>query len=246
MTTTTLRPTHWRIAIALGCAGAIAVLLLFPYLFALMPKLRTQISIPLPAFVAAQVAQGAVMLTLLAWVGLRLGWEFRLDAPHLRHWLYAGPASATRWPLAIGLGAAVGTVCVAALLMQPIQMNGPDWWQGLLASFYGGIAEEIECRLFLVALLVWAAARVLRIPQPGPRTYWNAIIAAALLFGVGHLPALAQAGTFDTFNIARVVLLNALCGATFGWLFWKYGLEHAMAAHFSADLILHVAAPLLA
>jgi len=30
----------------------------------------------------------------------------------------------------------------------------------------------------------------------------------------------------------------------FGGLFWKYGLEHAMLAHFCADLMLHVALPL--
>jgi hypothetical protein len=33
-------------------------------------------------------------------------------------------------------------------------------------------------------------------------------------------------------------------GVVTGTLFWKYGLEHAILAHFCADLILHVALPL--
>jgi hypothetical protein len=33
-------------------------------------------------------------------------------------------------------------------------------------------------------------------------------------------------------------------GTVTGVLFWKYGLEHAMLAHFCADLVLHVIAPL--
>jgi hypothetical protein len=31
----------------------------------------------------------------------------------------------------------------------------------------------------------------------------------------------------------------------FGWLYWRRGLEAAIVAHFAADLVLHVAAPLL-
>jgi len=53
-------------------------------------------------------------------------------------------------------------------------------------------------------------------------------------------------GHLDALVVLQVIVLNALCGLAFGWLFWRHGLEHAMVAHFSADLVLHVAAPLLA
>ena len=36
----------------------------------------------------------------------------------------------------------------------------------------------------------------------------------------------------------------AIGGVVFGTVFWWRGLEHAMLAHFSADLVLHVVAPL--
>jgi len=40
--------------------------------------------------------------------------------------------------------------------------------------------------------------------------------------------------------IARAVILNGIPGVAFGWLYWQRGLEAAMVAHFSADLVLHV------
>jgi hypothetical protein len=40
------------------------------------------------------------------------------------------------------------------------------------------------------------------------------------------------------------VLLNAIGGVVFGAVFWWRGLEHAMLAHLSSDLVLHVVAPL--
>jgi membrane protease YdiL (CAAX protease family) len=40
--------------------------------------------------------------------------------------------------------------------------------------------------------------------------------------------------------IARALILNGIPGIAFGWLYWRRGLEAAMVAHFSADLVLHV------
>ena len=68
----------------------------------------------------------------------------------------------------------------------------------------------------------------------------------ALVFGAGHLPMAAKLVPLTAGVVARVVAYNALAGLVFGWLYWKRGLEHAMLAHFSADLVLHVAAPLIA
>jgi membrane protease YdiL (CAAX protease family) len=39
--------------------------------------------------------------------------------------------------------------------------------------------------------------------------------------------------------------LNGLGGLAFGWLYWKRGLESAIMAHFSADIVLHVITPLV-
>jgi hypothetical protein len=42
----------------------------------------------------------------------------------------------------------------------------PPAWQGLLASFYGGIAEALLMRLGLMTLLVWVGARLTRTSVP--------------------------------------------------------------------------------
>jgi membrane protease YdiL (CAAX protease family) len=46
--------------------------------------------------------------------------------------------------------------------------------------------------------------------------------------------------------ITRALVLNGVGGLAFGWLYWKQGLESAMIAHFSADVVLHVITPLAA
>ena len=38
----------------------------------------------------------------------------------------------------------------------------------------------------------------------------------------------------------NIVQMNGIPGVAFGWLYWQRGLEAAMVAHFSADLVLHV------
>ena len=73
-----------------------------------------------------------------------------------------------------------------------------------------------------------------------------AIVSAAVLFGAGHLPLAAQLGPLTAAIVSRVIAYNAIAGLVFGTLYWKRGLEHAMLAHFCADLVLHFAAPVAA
>jgi membrane protease YdiL (CAAX protease family) len=75
--------------------------------------------------------------------------------------------------------------------------------------------------------------------HPTGPVFWAANILAALLFGLGHLPATAMLVPLTPLVVARAVLLNGLPGIAFGWLYWKRGLEAAMIAHFSADIVLH-------
>lgn len=244
---------HLKLAALLGLAGVLATLALMPYLVALLPQKFAALPLPLPAVVLAQAAQAGVLCWLLGWLGLYLGAPHGLDAPWLRAWVYRlprDPSRPARWWLAVMLGV------LAALVVGGLSLLGAKdasaeattatgWaWRGLLASFYGGIVEEVECRLLLVGALVWLLARFHR-RVARPWMYVLAIVLAALLFGVGHLPAAHAAGLLGTpLLVARIVLLNAVVGVVAGGLFWKYGLEHAMLAHFCADLVLHVALPL--
>lgn len=241
-----------RIAFALGAAAAAGALLVLPYALEVVQRAPGELHLS-----AATLLLGALqslgIFMVAACLGLRVGWRYGLDAPLLRRWLGGGPSLMTAppaWGRAIALGLASGALVLGLLAVWPIGIQSavvsPPWWKGLLASFYGGTAEEILLRLCVMTLLVWCGARLVR-GRPTPAVYVGAIVGASLLFGIGHLPLAAQLmGHLDALTVLQVVLLNALCGLAFGWLFWRHGLEHAMVAHFSADLVLHVAAPLLA
>ena len=61
-------------------------------------------------------------------------------------------------------------------------------WDGVLASLYGAVVDEVHSRLLLVSLFVRLLARLFRRP-PAIWIFVVAIVLAALLFGAGHLPA---------------------------------------------------------
>jgi len=239
---------HLKLAALFGVAGALATLALMPYAMALTPQKFAALPLPLPVIVLKAAVETGMLCWLLGWLGLYLGAPYGLDAPWLRAWVYRRPRDPARrphWWLAVMLGV------LAALLVVGLSALGPKHaedtvqaWRGALASFYGGIVEEVLCRLLLVSALVWLLARCNR-RVARPWMFVLAIVLAALLFGAGHLPAAHAAGLLGTpLLVARIVLLNAVVAVVFGGLFWKYGLEHAMLAHFCADLMLHVALPL--
>jgi membrane protease YdiL (CAAX protease family) len=120
-------------------------------------------------------------------------------------------------------------------------------WKAFLASFYGGIAEEILLRLFLVSFFVWITFKIKKTKEGYPTNFgiWMSIIVASIIFGLGHLPATAQITSLTGLVVTRTIILNGIGGIIFGWLYWKKGLESAMIAHFSADIVLHIITPLI-
>lgn len=72
-----------------------------------------------------------------------------------------------------------------------------------------------------------------------PSRVWAAgwaIGLSALAFGAAHLPVLAMQIELDTAIVARTLLLNGMAGVVYGWSFWRYHLEAAMAAHAATRL----------
>lgn len=136
---------------------------------------------------------------------------------------------------------------VAASINLPVSINPPAW-QGFLASFYGAFDEEILMRLFVLTLLAWIGSRFSRTKEGRPTlaVLWIANLLAAILFGLGHLPATQAAGfPLNGLVIGLALVLNGLVGIATGWLYWSRGLGSAMLAHFSGDILLHVILPVL-
>lgn len=114
---------------------------------------------------------------------------------------------------------------------------------------YGGITEELLLRWGLmapVAWLIWRSRVRLGISTESPSngTMWAAVVVSAVLFGVGHLPALAASFGLTPALVVRTVVLNAIGGLGFGWLFWRRSLETAMVAHMTFHVVLVVVSTL--
>jgi hypothetical protein len=249
---------HLRPALLLGAAGTIATACVFPYVFELRPELLGKLStlpVPLALVAAAQLAQAFVLNTVLSWIGLALGASIGLDAPIVRGarvvdgvrptFPWKTLVVACAWGIAAGIALVLLDSAFKPLLpapLSPLPANIAPW-KGFLASFYGGIVEELQTRLFFMTLLAWILWRLCS-RSPSPWIYRAAIVIAAVAFGAGHLPAAVMIWGWSLANVTRTLVLNGIAGVVFGALYWRRGLEHAMVAHFSADLVLHVFAPL--
>ncbi len=130
---------------------------------------------------------------------------------------YSIPYSVIEMKWSLGVGAAT-TIILLLLdrLMQPalpeaLQASNntePNWLSSLTAMLYGGITEEILMRWGLMSLLAWMAWKVLKqgVTLPSQGIYQGAIVLAALVFGLLHLPATAAIVPLTPLVIIRAIL----------------------------------------
>lgn len=212
---------------------------------------------------AISTTLNAALTAVAVLAGLWAGRKVGLGMPLIAAILTRQPApEKTRSTLliAVAAGIATGFVLIAlddwifmripavAALVRNVQSSGeePTKWIGFLASFYGGLDEEILMRLGLLSLLALALRTVARMVGVSHKlalpagVFWVANILTALFFGVGHLPTMAALAPLTTALVARTIILNGVAGLVFGVLYKRYGLEWAMASHFAGDLVLHV------
>ena len=243
---------NWKLFGILLIASLISAVLVLPYTLALSPSLAGVFT---PFVFFAQMIQTLVIFSVAIFVGLLLANRVGFSMPVLEGWLEGrevGNYLRSILGISIGLGLLAGLVIVVlsqlftpvATTFQGVELSVP-LWKGFLASFYGGISEEIVMRLFLMTLIVWIIFKIKKTDDGKPTTWgiWIAILVSAVIFGLGHLPVTGAITAITPLIIGRAILLNGVGGIVFGWLYWKKGLESAMIAHFSADIILHVIYP---
>jgi hypothetical protein len=247
--------------LVLWIASIIGVVAIIPYSLTLQAPILEGLPISLAVLLPIQVGENAAIFAVAVAGGLFLAARIGLGAPILEAYLARQEVTdrikAILIPsialgviaslIIIGLDATVfGPALVAELgktseALSRVSIQPPAW-QGFLASFYGGIDEEIAMRLFLLSLFVFIGKFVSHTDDGRPTlpVLWIANILAAILFGLGHLPGTATLIPITPLVAARAVVLNGLAGIAFGYLYWTRGLESAMLSHFSADMILHV------
>ena len=247
---------NWRIKLVLllTILSAIGIFAIIPYEITLMSNQSKPGDIPTSLIVMINSTFQILYIFVMILVGLRLQNRTGLNAPILNGLVYPKMRvhMSKKWLTISIVAALVGSVIIFlldVLIFNPLmkapidQVPSPNWWQGLLASIYGGFTEEIMLRLFGMTLIVWLLAWITKKEKGNiPNSfYYIAIFLTAILFGLGHLPTAAQVfGELSTVIIIRTLLLNSLFGLWFGYLYWKKGLEYAIISHMSADIFLHV------
>lgn len=245
---------NWKLFRLLLGAGIFGTLAAFPYLLTTQGEVLKELPIALPIVMLLSLAQTTILLSITIFIGLLLGKKVGLGTPLLSAWIEHQPIKEKLKSVGL-LGVKLGTLAgvlivgfdlILAQFMEPLAAARTPLWQGFLASFYGGIVEELLLRLFLVTLFVWLIWRFSKSYEnkPASLSVWVAIVISAVIFGLGHLPATAAFTAITPLIIFRAIFLNGIGGVIFGWLYWKKGLEAAIIAHFSADVVLIIIFPL--
>ena len=253
---------NWRVFFILWIAAILSSIAILPYALELQGSVLESIDlpVPLPVLITLQIVQGAILFAIIIFAGMFFASRVGLGTPVLDS-VTRGESVLDKvraiLPISIGLGVIAALLIIGTdILLQPALLRElgdsasaldsqnihPAAWKGFLASFYGGIAEEILLRLLVMSFFAWLGRFISKTQdgKPTSAVFWIANILAAVLFGLGHLPATATFLPLTPLVITRAILLNGIGGMIFGWLYWKRGLEAAMVSHFSADIVLHV------
>lgn len=222
----------WLLAMIGVVVGVIAIV---PQLLA-----KSQQQVPLGVVLTASILQSGLMVAVAVWAGVALSKPLGLGAPVIE----AALTGSNVWPEirsqsvpAILAGLLVGAQLVVFSFLAPVEvMKVADTVSIPLAAklLYGGITEEVLMRWGLMTTLIWLPWRIWQKKTGRPKRVYvmSAILLTALLFAVGHLPAvMAMEIEPTTPVIAYIVVGNALPGILFGVLYWRNGIEAAMLAH---------------
>ncbi|MDC3958084.1 CPBP family intramembrane glutamic endopeptidase [Polyangium jinanense] len=232
--------------------GVVGVLSLLPVYIPQLRQLATTGGAhgwSLPALVVASVFQFLFLMALGVALGMAFAPRLHLRS-HIAAWAAREPKlSPGFWkeaPLALGLGALTALVLLVLdhffapsmgeataqklYILQDLPLN-----QKVMNVLHGGINEELIYRWGLASFLAWliGSVRGKASGSPPAGTMWAAIVLAALVFGAAHLPVFVGQSivALTTPVVVRTVVLNAIAGIVFGWLYFRRSLEAAMLAH---------------
>lgn len=253
-----------RTALALWVLGLVGVAMISPYILEIegptLAAAAKSAHTTVDRLLIASLVQAGVLVGICTFLGLWAARAVGLRTPVLSALLtgqrlprLGGPAAVS---IVVGALSGLAILALDAYVFRPgpklsLVSSAPiEAWKGALASFYGGFTEELFLRLFLLSVIAVALQALATGGKPRSRplmpwAFWSANLVSAVVFGLGHLPATEAVAPLTTLILIRALVLNGLAGVACGALYWVWGLEFAMFAHFSADLVVHVAAPLI-
>lgn len=100
----------------------------------------------------------------------------------------------------------------------------------------GGVIEEVFFRWGALAVIAWIGLKVSGHVDSAVR--WSAILGAAVLFGLAHVPGARGLGVRMGPALVLVGLtINGLLGVVAGWMVWHRGLVAAMTVHATVHVV---------
>jgi hypothetical protein len=261
------RAPFWTTALVLWILAIAGAVLLMPYLATLENKAFAEAAaknhMPVRQLLAFTVAQSAATTAIAVLLGLWASRKLGLTTPLITALVTRKSPAGKVLPTLL-LAFALGVVFAVALwtldhfVFAPIPSVAllihnaetgsakTSALQGFMASFYGGLDEEILIRLCVMSVLALIFRTITRMLGRNREValpngvFWVANVLAAVAFGLGHLPATAALAPLSMALAIRAVVLNGTVGILFGVLYRRYGLEWAMASHFGVDMVVHV------
>ncbi len=242
----------WKEWIILTLAAFLSWLTILPTEWSLIVQMVQKNHQNLYPFLAGQSFISFLELGAVVAVGLFAARRIHLGVPLIEGWLKSENVGSRLKSSLL--------VCIPAGILGALLVTGVDWlafrpllpgfstlitqvggWQGLLASFYGAIFEEIETRLLVLSLAAWLLGLLFHTTNrhPSKIAMWGAMAISAAVFAFGHLPLTSQSAALIPLVVVRSFVLNGSLGLLYGYLYWKRGLEGAIMAHFSSDLVVH-------
>jgi len=204
------------------------------------------------------LALGAAVNVLLVIFGLAAAAPYGKGAPLLTAWTQGrfSLRDVRLLALAFLVGAVVGglLLVIIVFVLLPVEPRlaarlaaraaNPAWWPFAIA-FEASVTEEVTFRLFLLSATVWMLSRGWKKARPevSPVSVWIAVIVSALAFALVHLPGWEAVTSATPLLIASVLALNGIAGLVLSQVYWRFGIEAAIACHYAGDLIVQGLGP---
>lgn len=264
----TRRPWNWKVFLVL-------IGLVIPAAYAILPFSVHQLNAysegganaPGWEVLLVNALINGLIISVLGGIGLLIANRIGIGMPFVEGWV-KGKRVSVRFRNVVAIAWIVGVgIAIAYLILQkwvfgppmlalfeeigytvPEEAVMPPLY-GFLAAFSAGTTEETLCRLFGLSLIAWLGGMLFQESDGRPKlvVLWIANILFALVFGAAHLPAAESMGwPITPLIVTRTLVLNGIGGLVLGWLFWTFGLETAMLAHFLGDVVIYTLLPIIA
>ncbi|MGR3762953.1 CPBP family intramembrane glutamic endopeptidase [Rossellomorea sp. NS-SX7] len=242
---------NWKVYFSLLFLNVLGALAIAPYAMA-RENLHEVMGLGKLSFTLFYVVQVLLEAGILLFIALWLMKKVKLSVPVIEAFFtkskplysfYKKMVQSAMYGILAGVAISIFSLIVSKPLgVDNSSLNEPAWWLGTLGSFGAAVNEESIFRLFLITLILWLFLKFTKGAVTKPKI-WTAICISSLVFGVMHYSVAAANLEMSVGIFLSMLVINGIGGLVFGALFVFMGLEFAMIAHFTADLVLHVVGP---